>query len=196
MHPPVFRRPGSLATAVFAISLACSASTASGGTPRTYHNVRWNFCVAHPAGWTLYEGFNKAGGRFSIPAQGRETAFIDVGALPDGPGNLDSDEPMSLQANVDMDMDFLQHTPLEPTKNVRFVKSSNRRFLGFPAISYAVAMEQRGEEQREERIIFIKNGALYSLRLHCRSRDLASLEPIFQRTVKSFQLRCGRPNSL
>lgn len=177
--------------------LACPAVAASAATPARYHNARWNFCTIRPLGWSLYEGVNRAGAEFSLPAHLPTFAMINVGALPDGPQSFDSDEPMTLRQIVDEDIQDPQDLAHRPARSARLLHRTRIKFAGFPAIWTKVTLTtQDGGQEWLEAINFLDNGLMYEVRFQCRLRDRSRYEQTFRQVANSFQLKCGRNASL
>jgi hypothetical protein len=177
--------------------LMLSAVSARAAAPARYHNGRWDFCIVRPAGWSLYEGFNKAGAEFSPSAHRPTLAVINVGALPNGPERVDSDEPMTLRQIVDEGIQDPWDLAYRPARSVRLLHRTNIKFASLPAIwTKATLTTQDGDQEWLETIDFLHDGLMYQVRFQCRLRDRGRYEPIFRQVASSFQLKCGRGTSL
>ena len=154
-----------------------------------YRNERWGFCIAYPSVWSPYEGVNRAG----VSLTSLEGATISVGAIPNQEDGADPRKRMTLGQVSASDFKEISSDPSRPVEGVRLVGRSHSIFLGVLALRTKVTYSEEVVAQTEDTIYAIRGGALYELRLKCRSVESASYEARFNLVIKSFQWSCRRP---
>jgi hypothetical protein len=195
------RSPGIVKASLVACLLSVGPGTGTApapDAPAKYHNARWGFSVNYPLGWNVNEGFNMAGAKFSPPGSGGVLAEIGVGALPNQPKALDSDEPLTavdvsnlrtLNDVVREDLKALRDplTSDSPARDVRVISEQKVKFAELLAIRVEISYVRHGRAQFEEWIEFIKDTAVYRLDLSCALKSRSEYQPFFKRVADTFR---------
>ncbi len=174
---------------------AQSAGTLQGRW-KTYRNRRWGFCVSYPPGWVLKEGINGAGASASLVNSGSLPGrpLLSVGALPNQLVNLTSGAPRTLEENFQVDLDGLRESHAE---HMKVLRERRTKFRGLPALVTIKRYDDPGNNmtQVEETLWIMKDQVLYSVELKCPLGEVASMEAIYKKMIRTLMLDC-RPMNL